>query len=382
MAEDSERAAVEHFPDSVAVVGGRRMGRGVVMWMLLHGHSVTLIEEDVAVIEQARADIARFFQSRITRGLLSEIEAQTMRDRLVIQDHYGGIETVDLVIECVMEDMGVKRNVYGALADAVGAHTIIASNASSLEISRLAELVDSPGRFLGTHFFYPVVANPVVELIRGNKTDPGLMRKVRNFFAESGKTPISTKDSPGFVVNRFFLPYINTAYRLMEEMQLNAATIDEVALGIFGSKQGPIEISNWLGVHNVWRDQVNLSKLGAFYAPCEVLRVCGENREPCSMGDTETISEAQQQTIRDRLLGSVFFSILQILDEGVATVADIDLCAELGLRFLHAPCALMDSIGQSGVETLVQPIITEYGDGRPGALATVGQLCQDSADHD
>ena len=380
MLESFEISETNSFPQLVVVVGGRRMGRGVVMWMLLHGCSVTLIEKDLSAIELARKEIAVFFQGRIARNLLSEIDAQILQDRLRIQENYEGIEAADLVIECVTEDMGVKRNVYADLAKAVGAQTIIASNASSLEISRLAELLVNPGRFLGTHFFYPVVANPVVELIRGNKTDPGLLRKVKTFFAEKGKMPLSTKDSPGFVVNRFFCPYMNTAYGLMEEMQLNAATVDEVALGIFGSRQGPIEISNWLGTHNVYRDQVNLSKLGGLYTPCEALRLQAEKREPCSLGDTETISEAQQQTIRDRLLGIVFVTILQILDEGVATAEDIDLCARFGLRFAHGPCALMDSMGKSAVQALVQPIIALYGDGMPAALEDVGQLCQAADD--
>ena len=376
MLESSEISDRDTFPRSVVVIGGRRMGRGIVAWMLLHGCSVTLIEEDTSVTQAARDEIETCLQSRIARHLLTEIDVQMIRDRWTIQDHYEGIETADLVIESVPEDMGVKRNVYSALAGAVGAQTIVASNTASLEISRLAELVDSPGRFLGTHFFYPIVANPVVELIRGNKTDPGLLRKVKSFFAAHGKTPVSCKDSPGFVINRFFFPYMNMAYRLMDEMQLSAATIDEVALGVFGAQQGPIEVSNWVGTHNVYRDQVNLSKLGEFYTPSARLRQYGENREPCSLGDTEAISEVQQQTIRDCLLGSVFLPVLQSLDEGVATAEDIDLCARLGLRFQTQPCALIETMGRSAVRDLVQPIVEQYGDGTPAALETVGQLFQ------
>ncbi len=378
--QDSSNTETATFPRSVVIIGGRRMARGVAMWMLLHGRAVTLIEDNPAVSELAQKDIAAFFESRIARETLKYTEAAAMQSRLTMQADYTGIETADLVIECGVEDMGVKRNIYTELALAVGEQTIIASNASSLEISRLAEFVDNPGRFLGTHFFYPVVANPIVELIRGNKTDPGLLRKVKTFFAAHDKTPVSTKDSPGFVVNRFFCPYMNTAYWLMEEMQLNAATIDEVALSLFGSQQGPIEVSNWLGIHNVYRDQVNLSKLGAFYAPTEGLRLHGENREPIRLGDAETISEAQQQMIRDRLLGGVFFTILQILDEGIATPEDIDLCAHLGLRFANRPCALMDSLGKPAVQALLQPIIELHGDGMPIALENVGQLCQTTDD--
>ena len=368
------------FPRTVVVVGGRRMARGVVMWMLLQNRHVTLIEENPAIAELAHKDITAFFESRVEREIINYAQASKMQDLLTIQADYSGIEDADFVIECGMEDMGIKRNIYTNLAASVGEQTIIASNTSSLEISRLAELVDNPGRFLGTHFFYPVAANPIVELIRGNKTDPGMLRKLKTFFADHGKNPVITKDSPGFVINRFVGVYINTAHWLMDELQLSAASIDEVAIELFGSRQGPMEVSNWLGTHNVYRDQVNLSKLGNLYAPSESLRLHGENREPIRLGDAEAISEGQQKTIRESLLGSVFLSILQILDEGIATAEDVDLCASLGLRFEHAPCALMDSLGKAAVQELVQPILDLYGDGMPMTIEDVGHFCQTTND--
>ncbi|NQY81767.1 MAG: 3-hydroxyacyl-CoA dehydrogenase family protein [Alphaproteobacteria bacterium] len=365
----------ENHLETIVVVGAGRMGLGIVLWILLHGRSVILIEEVLHIAKEAKAEIQRFMAKRVERGAMCAEEAEAIQENLLCQVDYSGIKHADLVIECVTEDIGIKRNVYAKLEDAVGDQAIITSNASSLEISHLAKFIDNPGRFLGTHFFYPVVVNPIVELIRGNKSDPSLLRRLKAFFIEHGKIPVSTKDSPGFVVNRFFCPYMNTAYWLMEDMQISAATIDEVAIKLFGSHQGPIEISNWLGVHNVYRDQVNLSKLGHFYQPTKGLRVYGQNNEAIRLGDVQPISEAQEKAIRDHLLGCVFFTVLQILDEGVGTAKEIDLSARLGLRFAVQPCALMDQFGRKTVAELLQPILELHGDGMPITLEDVGQLC-------
>lgn len=359
---------------SVIVIGAGRMGLGIAYWMMRQKRRVTIIESTPTVAAETTEKIRDYMTRLVTRGLFSQNEVEGILQQSDVVFDYSNLPKADLVIECVPEDWGMKRSVYENLNAVVDENTIICSNTSSLEISRMAEFVDAPGRFMGTHFFYPITRNPVVELVRGNKTDPGLLRLLRKFFIQHGKTPIPTKDSPGFIVNRFFVPYISTAYWLMKTLQLSAATIDEVALKLFGSMQGPIEISTWIGLKHAARDMENLSKLGHFYTITPELRFHAQNNESVRLGDTQPITDAQEECIRSTLMGCVFFVILQILDEGVGTAEDVDRAAQLALRFSNLPCAMMDEMGKEAVIAYITPILELHGDGMPSSIEDVGSL--------
>ena len=365
--------------ETVAVVGGGRMGRGISIWMLLHGRQVTLAESHADVLEKSvellRQRLHSFTHSgRLLQAGDEQAVLSNLRPQVGIVDDRRLAE-YDLLIETVTEDIAIKHSLFDSLAGRLGEHTIIGSNASSLEISHLAERVDTPGRFLGTHFFYPVTVNPIIELVRGQKTDPGLLRKMEAFFVEHGKVPIRVKDSAGFALNRFFMVYINTAFWLMEKKGLSAASVDEVGLKIFGSRQGPIEVSTWLGVANVCRDMENMArKFGSFYQPTARLKMYAESQDHLPIGAVEEMTGAQIDEIRADLLGSVFFAILQILDDQVASAVDIDEGARRAMRFNVQPCALMDEMGRDKVEALIAPILSEHGEGMPESIDAVGRL--------
>ena len=360
----------------IAIIGGGTMGQSVAAWLLLQNLEVTLIDANATLIEEAESNIRQFLQQRHDRGNLSHSDIEQIQGSLHTKLDWKKLEHIELAIECVTEDMAIKRNVLIKMEQALSQKAIISSNTSSLEISRLADTLDMPGRFMGTHFFYPVFVNPILEVIRGRKTDPILARKVREAFDHLGKTAIAAQDSPGFVVNRFFSPYINTAHWLMESMGVSGATIDEIGIKLFQSRQGPLEVCNWIGGDFCYETQVNIGRLGSFYRPTKALRRHAMAKQPIRLGDVQELSETQYQHIRDTLLGSVFFSCLQLLDEHVGSATDIDLAAKLGLRFDIPPCALMDQLGKDEVGRIIQPIIDRHGEGVPTSLEQTGILCR------
>lgn len=363
--------------DRIAVIGSGTMGTGIAIAAAAAGKAVRLVDTNPDALARAAATAAGFFRRQVEKGRLTEADADAARARIVGGD-FAAAGDADLVIEAVFEDLAVKRSVFAALGPHLGPATIVATNTSCLEVDALAGTLARPERFLGMHFFSPAEINPVVEVVRGARTDEATAAAALAFSRAIGKWPLACRDRPGFALNRFFCPYTNEAARLLDEGFGPPAAIDRAAVGGLGLALGPFAVMNIIKPRVALHAIENLAGLGPFYAAAASMRAAGDADAPWDLGDLGgdggRLAPAEAETVAGRLRGAIFLPVLQALDERVADPADIDEGARLAFRFAELPCATMDALGREAVEALVAPLAARYGTPLPASLARVGRI--------
>ena len=221
-----------------------------------------------------------------------------------------------MVIEAVFEDFNVKKDVFTILDQVCNEHTILASNTSSLSVNDLAKASGRPDRFIGLHFFYHPAKNRLVEIIPAESTTKNTLKAVETYCKTMGKVVIICKDRPGFVVNRFFVPWLNEACILLQEGVATAAQIDSIAREAFNIGMGPFALMNLTGptiaLHatDYLAEQLDTPR----YTGAKNLREIVDKGELWKIGDEEHYDENLSITVKERLLGQVFAVAGQIVD--------------------------------------------------------------------
>lgn len=242
---DGRHAAVP-LPARAAVIGGGRMGSGIAHALLLAGCEVVLAEADEAALAGARARVAAAVAASAGRGLLGEPVPDVLA-RLHPATGLAGAGA-GLVIEAVPEDLGLKQQVLAAAARAAGDGAVLASNTSSLPITALAAALPHPERVLGLHFFNPVPASALVEVVTGTATDPALATRAAGWVITLGKTPIVVRDSPGFASSRLGLALGLEAIRMVADGVASAEDIDAAMTLGYKHPVGPLRLTDLVGL--------------------------------------------------------------------------------------------------------------------------------------
>ncbi|MEM7391624.1 MAG: 3-hydroxyacyl-CoA dehydrogenase NAD-binding domain-containing protein, partial [Verrucomicrobiota bacterium] len=203
-------------PNRVAVVGAGVMGGGIAQWTASRGIPVTLRDINEQQVLKGMAGISKLFHSAVKRRLFTKVEAARHMDRITPAGSEVPLTGTDMVIEAAVEHMPIKKQIFARLAEISRPDTILATNTSALSVSELAESVPKPGRVVGIHFFNPVHRMQLVEVVKGKLTSPETLDRTVQFVQQLGKLPVVVKDSPGFVVNRILMPYMNEAGILFE----------------------------------------------------------------------------------------------------------------------------------------------------------------------
>ena len=230
----------------VGVVGAGTMGAGIAQLAALKGCEVVVQEISDEALGAGMLKIVSLFEKAVERGLLTREELQRRTAGVRGTTRMDGFAEVDLAIEAVIEDREVKRAVFRSLEEKTRPAAILATNTSSLSVAQLQEGLAHPQRVAGLHFFNPVHRMPLVEVVRAAATDERTVGALVRFAAALGKTPVVVKDSPGFVVNRVLMPYLNEAVLLLGE-GLAIGSIDEV-MRRFGMPLGPLELLDQVGI--------------------------------------------------------------------------------------------------------------------------------------
>ncbi len=359
---------------TVGIIGAGTMGSGIATSLAQQGVSVCMVDASDEALARGVGAAKKFYDRAVEKGKLSAEDAAAMLGRISTDTDLASLGDCDLIIEAIFEEQSVKEELFGRLNPHLKPETVVATNTSALRVSDLAEAVDDPTRFLGLHYFNPAAINPIVEVVKGAKTDAALYEKAMQFCRDTKKTPIACKDAFGFAINRFFVPYANEAVRLLDEGVATTAQIDRVARDAMGVAAGPFVVINLVKPKIMFHAQRNLGPHGAFYSLAETLAERGDTDYSFEIGEDAEGDAGADQVIADRLMAGTFFPILQELDEGVASAADIDLGAALALRFGKEPCALMDSLGREEVTRIVALATEPYGHALPESLAKVGSL--------
>lgn len=240
------RVRVAQRVDQVAVLGAGVMGGGIAATNALRGTSVRLKDIAATALEAGLAEAARLVARQVKSGRLSQVQADAVLQRIRTQTDDSGFESVDLVIEAIVEKLEVKRSVLAALESTLRPGTVIASNTSSLRIADIAASLARPENLVGMHFFNPVPAMPLVEVVRGPQTGEEALATVVGHALTMGKVPIVVADVPGFLVNRIITPYVQAFVRLVAE-GADFAAIDGV-MEHFGWPMGPAYLQDVVGM--------------------------------------------------------------------------------------------------------------------------------------
>jgi 3-hydroxybutyryl-CoA dehydrogenase len=263
---------VTELPSVVGVLGGGRMGAGIAHAFVVAGSRVRVVERDeeqaAAGYERVRAALA----ASVNRGTVGgELDALVARVETGTDDAL--FDECALVIEAVPEDPELKITSLRRIEDRVGAETPIASNTSSLSIDLLAGSLRFPSRFLGLHFFNPVPASELVEIVVGAATEPAIVASAQDWVAGLGKTPVTVKDSPGFASSRLGVAIGLEAIRMLEEGVASASDIDAAMVLGYRFPVGPLRLTDIVGLDvRLGIAEYLHSRLGERFAPPQLLR--------------------------------------------------------------------------------------------------------------
>ena len=216
--------------NSVAIIGAGNMGSGIAQKSAQEQFDVQMVDREKQWVDRGEKIIKDFLDEAIERRIFTPEKVEQIKSRIT---GVVGTENVDpntdLVIEAVFEDFNVKKDVFNILDKACNEKTILASNTSSLSVNELAKATGRPDKFVGLHFFYHPAKNRLIEIIPAETTSKESLAAVEQYCKTMGKVVIVCKDRPGFVVNRFFVPWLNEACHLVDEGVASVAQIDAVA---------------------------------------------------------------------------------------------------------------------------------------------------------
>ena len=333
---------------SVAIIGAGNMGSGIAQKSATEGFSVQMVDREQQWVDRGHATIDKFLQEALERRIFRPEQAERIKSSItgVVGNENVSPDT-DLVIEAVFEDFELKKEIFSSLDSTCGEHTILATNTSSLSVNELAQQVGRKDRFVGMHWFYHPAKNRLVEIIPAETTSQETMDAVEQYCKTMGKVIIVCKDRPGFVVNRFFVPWINEACRLLEEGVATAAQIDAVACREFRIGLGPFGLMNLTGptiaLHS--SDYLSEQLSVARFAGADNMRSLVEQGEMWEIGEDGDCDEQAATTIKERLMGQAFAVCSQIVEEGICSMEDVDRGAKVGLRWTSGPFELANRIG-------------------------------------
>ena len=233
---------------TIGVIGAGQMGNGIAHVAALHGYNVKLVDVDAYQIDKAKETIDQNMQRQVKRKMFTDAERKAALARITTGQDYHLFGDCDLVIEAAVENEEVKREILKKLCPMLKAEAMIASNTSSISITRLAAATDRPAKFMGMHFMNPVPLMALVELIRGLATDDETFTTIRELAEKFGKTVAMSEDFPAFIVNRILLPMINEAvYTLYEGVGSVEAIDTAMRLGA-NHPMGPLELADFIGL--------------------------------------------------------------------------------------------------------------------------------------
>ncbi|MGH7563701.1 MAG: 3-hydroxybutyryl-CoA dehydrogenase [Gemmatimonadota bacterium] len=232
----------------VAVVGAGTMGNGIAHVFAQHGHDVTLIDSAPGALERGLATIRKNLDRQVEKEVLTDEEADAAIERIDSHADLSAAEGADLVVEAIVEDEAAKVEVFETLDELLDPDAILASNTSSIPITRLAAATGRPEKVIGMHFMNPVPIMKLVEVIRGLETSDETHRAVVTLAESLGKTPVTVNDFPGFVANRILLPMINESIYAVMEGVAEPEAIDTVAKLGLSHPIGPLALADFIGL--------------------------------------------------------------------------------------------------------------------------------------
>ena len=356
----------------IAVVGAGTMGVGIAQSAALAGLSTVMLDVQEDALARGRETMEGDLERRVERGRLSEDERREALDLVSTTTSLEACADAPLVVEAVIEDLEVKRRVFADLEAVVGRETVLATNTSSLSVAGIAAATERPERVVGMHFFNPVPAMRLVEIVGGPSTDASAARRAEEVAERLGKTPIRVSDTPGFIVNRVARPFYLEALRLVEE-GVEPGRIDAAIRGA-GFRMGPLELADLIG-HDVnlavseslferyyYQPRFRPSHLQRSMVEAGLLgRKSGRGFYDYGAEKQEEVGEVAEH-VALRVICCVVNEAYLALSEGVASAEDIDKAMKLGANYPRGPFEWAEEIGVQSILRMLDSLRDAYGE--------------------
>ncbi len=345
----------------VGVVGAGNMGSGIAQKLAQEGLQVVLMDIQPAYVERGLTGIKAMLDEGVKRRIFRPQQVEETMGRIQGTTDLADMANCDLVIEAVFEDLEVKGNLFQQLDAVCEPKTILGTNTSSFYVRDFAPRTSRPDRFVGLHYFFHPAKNRLLEVIPHEGTSQDTIDACLLAARLHGKTAIVVKDAAGFAVNRFFVPFLNGAARMLEESVANIPTIEEGAKRAFRIGMGPFLLMNVTGIPIAVHSSATLGReLGPFYATADILQKQMELGQDWDL-EGEVVEEDLRAVI-ERFQGVCLGVAAKLVSEGVASIEDTDRGAKIGLRWSMGPFEIMNRLGIEQTCYLVQAIADRYPD--------------------
>jgi 3-hydroxybutyryl-CoA dehydrogenase len=364
----------------VGVVGAGTMGAGIAQVAAQNGHQVVLVDTNQEMLNKAELGLGKVLARLVEKGTISADERINIQGNITYTTSITDFQHCGMVIEAIVENLGVKHNVFQAIEKVVAPTCILASNTSSLSIASIGSVLQHASRVIGIHFFNPAPLMPLVEIIPAVQTANETLEKAKALIDSWGKVSVICKDTPGFIVNRVARPFYGEALRIYEEGIADFATIDWAMTSIGGFKMGPFTLMDYIG--NDVNYTVTESVFEAFYYDPRFKPSFTQKRHKeagffgrkTGRGFYDYSENAQQpipnedaqlgQQIVDRILAMLINEAYDALFMQVASAEDIDLAMTKGVNYPKGLLAWSSEIGISKVLSQLQDLFELYGEDR------------------
>jgi 3-hydroxybutyryl-CoA dehydrogenase len=368
----------------VGVIGAGAMGSGIAQVAAAAGHRVILGDANAATVSKARTNIGKVLARDVVKGRLDHSQADAILARITdagdLSSGYAVFAECGLVIEAVLEDLAVKRVLFGDLEKVVASDSMLATNTSSLSVAAIGGGCTNPDRVVGIHFFNPAPVLPLVEIVPAITTSPSIATAAKALVDSWKKTTVVASDTPGFIVNRIARPFYSESLRQLEEHVADAATIDWAMRELGGFRMGPFELMDFIG--NDVNYAVTTSVFEAFYNDSRYRPALTQRRlvEAGMLGrksgrgyyDYRDGAEKPQptqdstlgQAIVDRTLAMLVNAAVDAVHMGVASSSDIETAMTKGVNYPKGLLAWGDEIGPDVVVSRLEALQAEYGEER------------------
>ncbi|MES2800471.1 MAG: 3-hydroxyacyl-CoA dehydrogenase NAD-binding domain-containing protein [Bacteroidota bacterium] len=364
----------------IGVLGAGTMGAGIAQVAAQNNCEVVLVDLSQDMLSKAENNLDKVLSRLVEKGNLSDDNKINIQGRITYSTDLRDFKSSSLIIEAIVEKLEVKHKVFANLESIVSNDCILASNTSSLSIASIGAALKNPARVIGIHFFNPAPLMPLVEIIPAVQTSPEIVKKSQDLIASWGKTVVTCKDTPGFIVNRVARPFYGEALRIYEEGIADFATIDWAMTELGGFKMGPFTLMDYIG--NDINYAVTCSVFEAFYydprfKPSFTQRRHSEagffgrksgrgyyDYAENSVQTSPTEDPVVGQKIVDRILAMLINEAFDAVFMQVASREDVDIAMMKGVNYPKGLLAWADEIGLQKVLSQLESLFLEYGEDR------------------